>query len=96
VNPWLAYFLGLITIPVVWALLSLVPIAFLKDVGRRAVRHPNGEWSACYVCTHLPAYEIGEKFRITAWIESKWHRYFWSYRKWHVEAWKAHPWYRGR
>jgi hypothetical protein len=81
-SPWVAYALGLVTLPVLAAIWSFV---------RWATRPGYGQ-EGCYVCDHAPVAKIGEHRMITMRIWSLWHDYFWSYRKWHRDAWAAHEW----
>jgi hypothetical protein len=76
---WIAYFLGVITLPAAYAALA----ALLWATGRKWGYGP------CPICSHYggkDGYDIGERSNFMHWFDSMMHRYIWARLKAHKLA----------
>lgn len=67
-NAWIAYALGLITIPISIAVFWFLRWATLREWG----------WDGCQFCDHIRHCEIGERTNIASWFQSMMHRFIWA------------------
>jgi hypothetical protein len=75
-NSWVAYLLGVATLPAAWALLSTMLWAFQRNVG----------YGPCEFCTHLGGdhgYDIGQRYNFMHAIDSWAHARIWARTKRH-------------